>query len=91
MTTRELFTVTTEWRRDELGHPEMRAITRFEDGRPSPGEWERLPDETHGMSDDQVAELVVQGKMVGIFFIERALPLRYVEPEEFEKLLGDKA
>lgn len=85
---RDVFTIRTTWeRRDGLAW--MQPTTIFLGEEPHTGEFAPL-EETRDMSDEAVAEVVLQGVMVGVHMIERALPARYVPPEEFEKLTGEQ-
>lgn len=87
---RDVFTVQTEWKRDETDRVIIRPITQFLGHEPVHGAWEPLITDTRGMSNEQISELALQGIMLGVHLLERTLPIRYVSPEEFEKLVGEK-
>jgi hypothetical protein len=86
---RDIFTIRTVWeRRDGLAW--MQPTTQFFGEEPYTEDFYPLDDETRDMSDEDVAKIVLQGVMVGVFLLERSLPVRYVPPEDFEKLTGEQ-
>jgi len=88
---RDVFTIKTVWERRDGNLAWMQPTTIFLGEDPHTDEFYPLNDQTRDMSDEHVTKLVLQGVMVGVYLLERTLPVRYVPPEEFEKLLGDKA
>lgn len=88
---RDIFTIKTAWERRAGGIAWMQPTSIFFGEQPRVEEFYPLDDETAGMSDEDVAQVVLQGVMVGVFMLERTLPVRYVPPEEFDRLMKENA